>query len=59
MNIYQTIYDLLNQYVFANGLVVGSVQELAVVLASLVGTLFLVALPFLIVWKVLKLLGGI
>lgn len=55
MGIYQALYDLINSYVFGGGIVAGSVQELATVLISLAGCLFLVALPFILVWKIIKL----
>lgn len=58
MNIYQTLYDLINTYVFNNELVVNSVQDLAVTLFSLAGTLFCVAVPFIVVWFVIKLVTG-
>lgn len=58
MNIYQSLYDLLNTYVFGNSIVANSVQDLATTLISLCGTIFLVAIPFLVVWKIIKVIMG-
>lgn len=58
MNIYQTLYDIINQYVFNNSIVVNSVQDLATTLISLAGTIFVIAIPFILVWRVIKMLGG-
>ena len=44
MNIYQSFYDLINQYVFGNSIV------------STIAVIFVVALPFMLVWKVIKML---
>lgn len=59
MNIYNSIYDLLNTYVFGGSITANSVQDLAVTLVSLTACIFLVSIPFLIVWKVIKMLGGV
>lgn len=56
MNVYQTLYDLVNQYIFNNEVVIGSNQELVCVLVATCGSLFVISLPFLIVWKVIKML---
>lgn len=58
MNIYQSLYDTLNTYVFGNSIVANSVQDLATTLISLGGTIFLVAIPFLVVWKIIKVIMG-
>ena len=55
MGIYQAIYDLINTYVFGSGIVAGSFQELATILISLCACLFIVALPFILVWRIIKL----
>lgn len=58
MNIYQSLYDTLNTYVFGNSIVANSVQDLATTLISLGGTIFLVAIPFLVVWRIIKVIMG-
>lgn len=56
MNIYQSLYDLLNEFVFGNAIVAGSHQDLVATLISTCGVVFLVSLPFLLVWKVIRML---
>lgn len=51
MNIYQNIYNLINQYIFNNGIIVGSYEELVTILISTFACLLCVALPFMIVYK--------
>lgn len=59
MNIYQSLYTLLETYVFGGNIVVGSNPDLVATLCSVFGTVALISLPFLIVWKIIKvLLGG-
>ena len=59
MNIYQSIYDLLVQFVFNNegvvdGVLIDQMQHLVVTLISTCGYLFLAALPFVIVYWFIK-----
>lgn len=57
MSIYETLYQLVEQYIF--GIVAqGTYQELICILISCVGCLFVFALPFVLVLKVLKVLLG-
>lgn len=56
MNIYQILYDLLVTYVYGGSIVVGSYQELVAILFSTIGCLFVVALPFIIVYMVIRFL---
>lgn len=58
MNIYQNFYDLLNTYIFGGSIVSGSYQELVAVLVSTCAVLFCVAIPFIIVWKAIRLISG-
>ena len=59
MSIYQEIYDLINQYIFNNGATnVGSNAELICMLIASLASIFLIILPFLIVWKALTLIMG-
>lgn len=57
MNIYQGLYDLINQYVFNNTIVVGTHQDLVCIMLSTIGWVFLTLLPFLIVWRFIKMIG--
>lgn len=56
MNVYQTLYDLVNQYIFNNTVVVNTYQELVCVLVATCGALFVMALPFMLVYKVVRML---
>lgn len=58
MSIYQGLYNLINQYIFGNSIVANSVQDLATTLISLSGCIFLIAVPFMLVWKVIKVILG-
>lgn len=58
MNIYNNLYTLIEQYVFGNAIAVGSNQELIATLVATFGTLFVIAIPFALVWKVIKLIMG-
>lgn len=55
MSIYQSIYNIINQYIFNNAIITNSIQDLAVTLVSLTACLFLIAVPFILVWRLIKL----
>lgn len=54
MIIYDTIYQLIEQYIYGS-VVAGSYQELVCIMVSTAACLFIIALPFIIVWRVIKL----
>lgn len=54
--IYQGLYDLVNQYIFNNAVVADSYQELVCIAVATCGSIFVMALPFILVVKVIKLL---
>ena len=57
MVIYNSIYDLVVQYLF--GVVeVGSHQELVSIALASIGTIFVFAIPFILVYKVIKMVAG-
>lgn len=58
MSIYQSLYDLIVTYIFGGSVDVASVQELACTLFALGGSLFVLAIPFIVVLKVIKLIMG-
>ena len=58
MSIYDSIYNLFNTYVYGGNIVVGSHQDLVATLMSTIAVVFMVSLPFLVVWKVIKLIMG-
>ena len=53
-NIYQQFYDLLNTYFFGGSVVVNTYQDLVCIILSTIACLLLVALPFVIVWRVIR-----
>lgn len=57
VNIYGELYELLSQYLFGGG-ELSSNQELINIFLTSVGTIFVFALPFVIVWKVISLVCG-
>lgn len=59
MNIYQTCYDLLNTYVFGGTIEPSSNQELIAILVCTIATLFIIAVPFVIVLKVIRWITGV
>lgn len=60
MNIYQTFYDLLQTYVFGGEILANSIPDLVATLFSTGATLFVVAVPFVVVLKVINfIVGGI
>lgn len=58
MGIYQGLYNLLELYIYGGNIVEGSHMDLICVLLSSMGCVFLVSLPFLVVWKLIKLVVG-
>ncbi len=53
-NIYQQFYDLLNNYIFGSTVVPNTYEDLICIIISTVACLLLVALPFVIVWRVIR-----
>lgn len=58
MNIYNTLYELINTYVYGGSIVAESVADLVATLISTAGCIFLIAVPFMLVWRICKLLMG-
>lgn len=56
--IYNELYDLIITYCFGGQVLANSNAELVAMLIATSGTVFVVALPFLLVWKVIKMIGG-
>ena len=55
MSIYQNIYDLIVQYIYG-GVQLTADMELVTVSLATCACIFVFSLPFLLVWKVLKML---
>ena len=60
MNLFQTLYNLIVQYVFAgqgvseSGVLLDQMQHLVATLVSTFGWLFCMSLPFIVVFWVIK-----
>lgn len=50
---YDSLYDLIQTYVFGGALELGSNQELVCMLIATFGCIFLVAIPFILVWRLI------
>lgn len=57
MNIYQDIYNIIQTYLFGGAELTANMDLIAITLSS-IGTIFVFGLPFLVVWKILKLIIG-
>lgn len=56
MSIYQSIYDLINTYIFGGLIEPNTYQELVTILLSTSSCIFIFAIPFIIVYKVITIL---
>lgn len=55
MTIYQSIYNIIEQYIFGT-VQAGSHQELVTILMSTFGCILCFALPFVLVWLFIKII---
>lgn len=58
LNVYDILYDLINSYIFGNSVVIGSYQDLICIIVSVLGCLFLIALPFIMIFSVIRFICG-
>lgn len=56
MNIYQTCFDLVNTYIYGSSVQVGTYEELVCIAVSTLACLFVFALPFVLVYKIIKMI---
>lgn len=54
VNIFQSLYDLLNTYIFGGSVEVNTYADLVLTLISTIGVLFAVSIPFLVVFSAIK-----
>lgn len=52
--IYQSLYDLIVQYVYGGAVVAYSYEELCAVFFSTVGSFVVMAIPFIVVFFIIK-----
>lgn len=57
ISIYQRLFELIHEYVYGNVELTND-MNLVCTLLSTAGSIFLVALPFILVWNVIKLING-
>lgn len=57
MSIYQSLYDLIHTYIYG-GVTLTSDMSLVCTLISTIGCIFLVSLPFVVVYKVISFITG-
>lgn len=57
MSIYQALFDLIHSYIYG-GVTLTSDMSLVCTLVSTIGCIFLVSLPFVIVYKVISFITG-
>lgn len=58
MQVYKDIFSLIEYYIFGGGIVPGSYEELVTILLATIGSIFLISIPFIVVYKVIKLIVG-
>lgn len=58
MSIYNALYALLQDFVFGGEIISGSIPDLVATLLSTCGVIFLVSIPFLIVWRLICMVCG-
>ena len=58
MNIYKDLFDIVKTYIYGGTLVSGSPEELVCTLVSTCAVLFCIALPFVVVLKVVRMICG-
>lgn len=55
---YFQLYTILQQYIYGVDVVLTEFQDLTLTLLSSMGVIFVVSLPFLLVWRVVRLIAG-
>lgn len=58
MAIYDTLYDLLSTYIFGGGIATGTYADLICMLVATIGCLFVISIPFIIIWRTIRIFLG-
>ena len=58
MSLYFDLYELLAMYLVGGPPQIGTYEDLMCTLLAGTGSIFLVAIPFMVVWKVIKVILG-
>lgn len=56
MIIYNTLYELLETHIFGS-VIEGTYPDLVLIICATIGSLFVVSLPFLIVYNIIRIIG--
>lgn len=51
---YFQLYDILHQYIYGADVVLTNWQDLVLTQLSTMGVIFVISLPFVLVWKVIR-----
>lgn len=57
MNLYQDLFELIQTYLFG-GVELSAHQDLVAVTLATIGVLFVFSIPFVVIWRVIKLITG-
>lgn len=57
MNIYQDIYDIIIQYIYNNAEITAHMDLVAVTLST-IGCIFVFAVPFIVIWRLIRIICG-
>lgn len=57
VNIYQNCYELIHNYIFGGATLTSNTELITIALAS-AASIFCFAVPFMVVWKVIKMIVG-
>lgn len=58
MSLYESAYQLFHEYIYGLDTILTTDQTLTLTLLSTAASLFVVLLPFILVWKVLSMICG-
>lgn len=53
-NIYQTIYDIFNTYIYGGTVTSGTYQELVCIALATCACVLFAVLPFVVVWRIIR-----
>lgn len=56
--VYQNLYELVDKFIFNFSASTNTNADLVCTLVATLGSIFLIALPFMVVWKVAKMIIG-
>lgn len=56
--VYQNLYELIDKFIFNFTASTNANADLVCTLVATLGSIFLIALPFMVVWKVAKMIIG-